>query len=200
VKNRRTADVLCWFTKTQRTGVSSSPAGLPIALGPMSSGKVGFIGGCPYCSTRPTGGGAAYIDPGSVSAGCCGAGARSSLAENEAAASSQGSSNDGRVVFSEWEGFETITEPQGSGSSGLEPFGTCAKPGRTKTSVEAAKIAAARDARREKRGLLLCVNDVVFIFSFNSLTESAHRAGSATNSVISGGELRFSLKVKRRIR
>ena len=62
-------------------------------------------------------------------------------------------------------GLEMIVDPQGSGPSGSEPPGTCAKTGSAKMTAEAARIVATRDARREKiREQPLDESDVVFIF------------------------------------
>src|ERR1700722_3795365 len=62
-------------------------------------------------------------------------------------------------------GLEMIVDPEGSGSSGWEPPGTCAKTGSAKMTAEAARIVATRDARREKiREQPLDESDVVFIF------------------------------------
>jgi hypothetical protein len=69
-----------------------------------------------------------------------------------------------------------IVDPQGSGSSGWEPLGTCAKTGSAKMTAEAARIVATRDARREKiREQPLDESDVVFIFLRTSRAVSALR-------------------------
>jgi hypothetical protein len=58
-----------------------------------------------------------------------------------------------------------IVDPEGSGSSGWEPLGTCAKTGSAKMTAEAARIVATKDVRREKiREQPLDESDLVFIF------------------------------------
>src|ERR1700722_17538495 len=53
------------------------PPAMPSEGDGVNSGRSGFIGGCPTPSMRPTGAGGTYIEPGSGSIGCSGAGARS---------------------------------------------------------------------------------------------------------------------------